>query len=223
MTLQQAFFILQIQEQEVKVPFTGNLDSSSSLLAHFSPSSNSLHSHTEEMMVRWKLCVIDLHQLWKTLEESVFTEWKLQSDLKTSKVTIRGVKVNFDTSWTGRSQIMQLFKNSINYQNSYIFSKRLNLTILTFFNRVDGGMIKFKIPPGFLKPFCEKTTTHHRQALGFLSFMKDRFCIYQIFTRLSITAKAVFVCESKTVKLLFDTQTTILIAISLKNCLKILK
>ncbi|XP_032412396.1 glycogenin-1-like [Xiphophorus hellerii] len=40
----------QIQEQEVKVPFTGNLDSSSSLLAHFSPSSNSLHSHTEEMM-----------------------------------------------------------------------------------------------------------------------------------------------------------------------------
>ncbi|XP_023184933.1 glycogenin-2 isoform X2 [Xiphophorus maculatus] len=40
----------QIQEQEVKVPITGNLDSSSSLLAHFSPSSNSLHSHTKEMM-----------------------------------------------------------------------------------------------------------------------------------------------------------------------------
>ncbi|KAM4710607.1 glycogenin-2 [Anableps anableps] len=39
----------QIQEQEVKMLFTGNLDSSSSLLAHFSPSCDTLHSHMEKM------------------------------------------------------------------------------------------------------------------------------------------------------------------------------
>ncbi|MED6275715.1 hypothetical protein CHARACLAT_029216 [Characodon lateralis] len=42
----------QIQEQDGKTPFTRNLDSSSSLLAHFSPSSDSLHSHIKEMMLQ---------------------------------------------------------------------------------------------------------------------------------------------------------------------------
>ncbi|XP_017281807.1 glycogenin-2 isoform X2 [Kryptolebias marmoratus] len=40
----------QILEQEAEVPFRQNLDASNSLLAHFSPPSESPHSHTEERM-----------------------------------------------------------------------------------------------------------------------------------------------------------------------------
>lgn len=47
------FVFVQIQEREAKMPFTENLDTSNSLLAHFSPPPEYLYSQSEPAVVSW--------------------------------------------------------------------------------------------------------------------------------------------------------------------------